>query len=215
MVMTYFAQPPLDRNQVLLFRRTLDESIPEDAFVRILDELIDTCDFLEFERTYHGSRGQPPIPPKVLAKLWLYGLKLRFRSSRQLEYVTKNNLDFMWIAQGHTPDHVTLSKFRKKFDKQIKGLFQQVVGLAMTMGLVRLDQVTLDGTRVKANNSRSETLTADGIAQELDRLTKELERGLQECEVVDKAENTLFGVGVGGLEVPPELATRQARKEEL
>ena len=29
MVMTYFAQPPLDRNQVLLFRRTLDESIPD------------------------------------------------------------------------------------------------------------------------------------------------------------------------------------------
>ena len=215
MAMTYFAQPPLDRNQVLLFRRTLDESIPEDAFVRILDELIDTCDFSEFERTYHGSRGQPPIPPKVLAKLWLYGLKLRFRSSRQLEYVTKNNIDFMWIAQGHTPDHVTLSNFRKKFDKQIKGLFQQVVGLAMTMGLVQLDQVTLDGTRVKANNSRSETLTAEGIAQELDRLTKELEAGLQECEAVDKAEDTLFGVGVGDREVPPELATRQARKKEL
>ena len=215
MVMTYFAQPPVDRNQVLLFRRTLDESIPEDAFVRILDELIDTCDFSEFERTYQGSRGQPPIPPKVLAKLWLYGLKLRFRSSRQLEYVTKNNIDFMWIAQGHTPDHVTLSNFRKKFDKQIKGLFQQVVGLAMTMGLVQLEQVTLDGTRVKANNSRSETLTAEGIAQELDRLTKELEAGLQECEAVDKAEDTLFGVGVGDREVPPELATRQARKKEL
>jgi transposase len=215
MTMTYFAQPPIDRNQVLLFRRTLDESIPEGTYVRALDELIDTCDFSEFERTYHGSRGQPPIPPKVLAKLWLYGLKLRFRSSRQLEYVTKNNIDFMWIAQGPTPDHVTLSNFRKKFDKQIKGLFQQIVGLAMRMGLVQLDQVTLDGTRVKANNSRSETLTADGIAQELDRLTRELEAGLQECEAVDKAEDTLFGVGVGGLEVPPELATRQARKAEL
>lgn len=70
-------------------------------------------------------------------------------------------------------------------------------------------------TRVKANNSRSETLTAEGIAQELDRLTKELQAGLQECEAVDKAEDTLFGVGVSGLKVPPELATRQARKTEL
>jgi transposase len=215
MSLSYFAQPPLDRKQVLLFRRTLDESIPEDAFVRVLDELIDTCDFSEFERTYHGSRGQPPIPPKVLAKLWLYGLRLRFRSGRQLEYVTKNNIDFMWIAHGHTPDHVTLCNFRRKFKKQIKDLFKQVVGLAMRMGLVQLEQVTLDGTRVKANNSRSETLTAEGLAKELDRLTKELAASLEECEVVDKAEDTLFGVGDSGQEVPHELATRPARKKEL
>src|SRR5258707_230963 len=141
--MTYFAQPPINRNQVLLVRPTLDESNPEGTYVRRWVELMGPCVFSELEQTYHGSRGQPPIPPKVLAKLWLYGLKLRFRSSRQLEYVTKNNIDFMWIAQGHTPDHVTLSNFRKKFDKQIKGLFQQVVGLAMRMGLVQLDQVTL------------------------------------------------------------------------
>ena len=215
MAMTYFAQPPMDRTQVLLFRRTLDESISEDALVRILDELVDTCDFSEFERAYHGSRGQPPIPPKVLVKLWLYALKLRFRSSRQIEYVTKNNIDFMWLAQGHRPDHVTFSNFRKKFKKQIHGLFRQVVSLAMTMGLVQLEQVTLDGTRVKANNARSQTLTAEGIAKKLDELTKELAEGLQESEIVDQTEDTLFGEGVSGQEVPAELATRPSRKTEL
>ena len=215
MAMTYFAQPPMDRTQILLFRRTLDESIPENDPVRILDELIDACDFSEFEQTYHGSRGQPPIPPKVLAKLWLYALKMKFRSSRRVEYITRRNIDFMWLAQGHTPDHVTLSNFRKKFAKQIRVLFRQVVRLAMTMGLVHLEQVTLDGTRVKANNSRFNTLTAEGIAKELDRITEELVAGLQECEVVDQTEDALFGAEVSGQEVPPELATRQARKQKL
>jgi transposase len=215
MAMTYFAQPPMDRTQILLIPSTLDESIPDNDPVRILDELVDACDFSEFERTYHGSRGQPPIPPRVLAKIWLYALKMNFRSSRRVEYVTLRNIDFMWLADGHTPDHVTLSNFRKKFGKQIRVLFRQSTLLGVKMGLVRLKQVTLDGTRAKANNSRSNTLTAEGIQKELDRLTKELEVDLQECDVVDKAEDDLFGAENNGQEVPPELATRQARKQEL
>lgn len=215
MAMTYFAQPPMDRTQILLFRPTLDESIPESAPVRVLDELINACDFSEFEQTYHGSRGQPPIPPKVLAKIWLYALKMNFRSSRRVEYVTLCNIDFMWLAEGHTPDHVTLSNFRKKFEKQIRVLFRQIGSLAVKMGLVRLIQVTLDGTRVKANNSRFNTLTAAGIEKELNQLTKELDAGLQECDTVDKAEDDQFGAGNNGLEVPSELATRQVRKQEL
>ena len=215
MAMTYFAQPPMDRKQVLLFRPTLDESIPENALVRVLDELIDTCDFSEFEKTYHGSRGQPPIPPKVLAKLWLYALKRKIRSSRDLEYAATHNIDFMWLGQGHEPDHVTFSNFRKKFGEELNGLFRQVVRLAMTVGLVKLEQVTLDGTRVKANNSRFETLTAEGIAKQLDEVTKELAVALQECELVDKNEDTLFGPGGSGSEVPPELAKLKARKTKL
>jgi transposase len=71
-----------------------------------------------------------------------------------LEYICGHNVDFMWLAEGHRPDHATLAIFRKESGKALKGLFRQVGRLAMAMGLVRLVEVAFDGTRVKANASR-------------------------------------------------------------
>src|SRR5665213_3768448 len=141
MAMTYFDEPPMDRQQTRLFYPTLDDRIGADHPVRILDELIDACDFSEFEQEYHGSRGQPPIPPRILAKAWLYGLGMRFRSSRRLEYAIGHNLDFIWLVQGRSIDHVTLAKFRTKFSKQIQTLFKQLGNFAAHAGLLRLLEV--------------------------------------------------------------------------
>lgn len=214
MAMTYFAQPPMRRDQTQLFYPTLDDLIPTGHAVRILDELVDGCDLSEFERQYHGARGQPPIPPRVLVKAWLYGLSLRIRSSRRLEYAVEHNLDFKWLVQGHTIDHVTLSNFRKKFGKQLRALFRQFGRLALCMGFVRLNEITFDGTRVKANNSRSETLTAAGIEQRLERLDQELQRHLAESSATDAAEDAQFG-GQGAVEMPPELADLRERMKRL
>ena len=160
----HWAPAPRPREQIALFSPTLEEMIGEDHPVRLLDEILRGIDWSPWVTPCGEHRGRPPIHPRILAGIILYGLTHRFRSSRVLEYMCGHNLDFIWLAEGHQPDHTTLSIFRKESREALKDLFRQVGWLAMTMGLVRLGEVAFDGTRVKANANRYETWTDAKIA---------------------------------------------------
>jgi transposase len=196
---------------LVLFATTLDDSIAGDHPIRLLAEILERVDWSEWEAEYHGRIGQPPIHPRILAGLWLYALRRGFRSSRKLEYFTRNNIDFMWLAEGHTPDHSTLSEFRTKFAKALRGLFRQVAHLALTMGFLQLVDVANDGTRVKAQSSRFETWTAERIAKALDELTAAFEKTLAQSQAADEQN----GAGESVETLPKELADLQARREKL
>src|SRR5438094_556042 len=110
----YWAEPKVVREQIVLFAPSLDSMIPDDHEVRLLDETLRTLDWSEWEAHYPRLRGQPPIHPRVLAGLWLYAMMRRIRTSRPVEYACGHNIDFLWLAEGHTPDHSTLAEFFSK-----------------------------------------------------------------------------------------------------
>jgi len=210
MAMTYFADPKLNRHQFTLFSPTLDDMLPDDHAARILDDLVNALDLSEFEKHYHGSRGQPPIPPSVLIKVLLYAMSRRIRSSRMIEYALGYHVDFMWLAQVEQIDHSTLCEFRKNHFAALKSLFRQLGKLALTMGVVRLNEITFDGTRVRANNNRNATLTAAGIEKRLDELAVELGEWAKEIEQNDQAEQSQPKA-----ELPPELRDTKGRQKQL
>ncbi len=212
--MDYWAKPGLDRQQAVLFYPTLDQSISNDHPVRLLDEILRALDWSAWEQEYDGRRGQPPIPPWVMAGVILYGLMRRIRSSRQLEYACTHNIDFLWLAEGRTLDHDTICKFRSKFQEPLKGLFKDVGRLAMRMGLIRLVEVAFDGTRVKANASRLHTWTAERVEAALRELEPQIEKMLHEAEAADGADATWWGEGQPR-DLPAELADAQKREEKL
>jgi transposase len=182
----YWAKAPQSRSQMVLFTTTLDDSIASDHPVRLLAEILERVDWSEWEAEYHGRIGQPPIHPRILAGLWLYALRRGFRSSRKLEYFTRSNIDFMWLAEGHTPDHLTLSDFRMKFAKALRGRFRQMAHIALTMGFLQLVDVANDGTRVKAQSNRFETWTAEtpfALLKHIMGLRQFLLRGLEKVKV--------------------------------
>lgn len=208
--MQYYAKPPLARDQLVLFEHRLEDAVPEDHAARILDEILAALDWSAWEATYHGARGQPPIPPRVLAALVLYGLSAGIRSSRRLEQACQESIPVRWLVEGRTIDHSTVCEFRGRFRRELKDLFAQVCTLAMRMGLVRLGRVGLDGTRVRAHNNRYATLTAEKITQRLAELEAEFETWLAECERQDAAERS-----DAAPPLPPELRRLDARREKL
>jgi transposase len=212
--MDYWAKPGLDRQQAMLFYPTLDQSISDDHPVRFLDEILRALDWSAWEQEYDGRRGQPPIPPWVMADVILYGLMRRIRSSRQLEYACANNIDFMWLAEGRTIDHDTICRFRTEFKEPLKRLFKDIGRLAMTMGLIRLVEVAFDGTRVKANASRLHTWTAERVEAALRELEPQIEKMLNEADAADVADATLWGQGQPR-DLPLELADAKKRREKL
>ncbi len=212
--MSYWAKPPCPREQLVLFATCLDDRIPDDHPVRLLAEILEGVDWSDWEAHYHGSIGQPPIHPRVLAALWLFALRQRIRSSRKVEYMAAHNIDFLWLAEGHTPDHTTLSEFRSRFKVELKGLFRQVANIAIAAGFLRLVDVATDGTRIKANNSRYETWKPETLARALDELTTEFEKLLAESQQRDGADDDGLGEG-GSSQLPPELADLAERREKL
>lgn len=152
--MDYWSKSPEARDQLVLFPTRLDDVIEANHAVRLLDEVLGLLDWSIFELKYDGGHGRPPIPPRVLASVTLYGLMTRIRSSRSLEESLRVRFDFRWLAEGRTIDHTTLSEFRRKHGEALKNLFVQVGLVACTMGLLPLEQLTYDGTRLRANDRR-------------------------------------------------------------
>jgi transposase len=213
--MEYWAKAPRGRDQMVLFSPTLDDMIDAAHPVRLLDEILATCDWSEWEAQYHGRRGQPPIHPRVVASVLLYGLMRGLRSSRQLEYVCAHNIDFLWLAEGRSIDHSTFCDFRTRFRQPLKGLFRQACRIAMTMGLIRLGEVTLDGTRIKANNGRYQTITAGKLEERLRNLDEQLDQMLDEADQADAAAGQGFESGESSRQLPTELVDLQQRRARL
>ena len=132
--MDYWAQAPQSRVQMVLFAERLDEVLAVGHPVRFLDEILSRIDWSVWEAGYDLKRGQPPIHPRVLASVILYGLLTRIRSSRMLEEALSVRLDFRWLAEGRTIDHTTLSTFRKKHPEALKNLFVQIGLVARELG---------------------------------------------------------------------------------
>jgi transposase len=215
----YWAKPRIVREQAVMFAPTLDEVVSVDHEVRLLDEVLRGLDWAEWEAHFPGGRGQPPIHPRVLAGLWLYGMMRRIRTSRPLEYACGHNIDFIWLAEGLVPDHSTLADFFSKFHKEIKSLFKQVCRIAMTMGLIRLGEVAFDGSRVKAANSRYRTLNTLTLQERLKLVDEQIEQMLSEVQRAEAvaAEATAGATSRGELttKLPSELADLQARQAKL
>lgn len=212
--MAHWAAAPLDRNQIVLFSPTLDQSIADDHPVRLLAETLDKLDFAPWEAMYFRLLGQPPIHPRVLAAAILYGLSLGIRSSRKLQDASANRLDFIWLLEGRVPDHATICAFRTRFGQQIKDLFRQVGRVAIELGLVAFNQVMLDGTDIKSNNSRYATNRQASLTRKIQALDQQVERLLAEADVQDKSDAQLLGEATPG-KLPRELRDLRRRQDRL
>jgi transposase len=212
--MSHWAQAPLDRTQIALFSPTLDDSLIGDHPVRLFDEILRSVDFSDWESMYVRVAGQPPIHPRAMASGILYGMSLGIRSSRKLEDACCNRFDFMWLMEGRRPDHATFCKFRTQFGPQLKELFRKIGRIGIEMGLVTLNQVTLDGTDPRANNSRYNTGRRASVEQKLAALDAQIEAAMKQADEQDKADNALFGE-TSPVKLPRELKDLQRRQETL
>lgn len=212
--MNRFASNPINRRQVALFRPTLEESIGLDHPVRLYDEILANCRWASWESQYCLAAGQPPIHPQIMASIILYGLGRGIRSSRVLEYMCCNSMDYIWLAQGHQPDHSTFCKFRNQFDKELKELFRQIAQVAIDMKLASLAIVGLDGSRIRANSSRHSTASEKTIEENLKEIDTQIEKIFAEIDQNDTKGQDLFGQGSPS-KLPAELSDLKSRQERL
>src|SRR6201987_4104531 len=142
----------IDRESGFLMPPSVDEWLPERHLARFIVEVIEGLDVRSMSGSYRGS-GSASYYPKVLLGLLVYGYATGVFSSRKLERATYDSVAFRFIAANDHPDHDTIATFRRRFLKDIEGLFVRVLELAREMGMLKLGTVGLGGTKIHANAS--------------------------------------------------------------
>lgn len=187
-----WARPKCDREQMVLFATRLDDALQQDHMVRVVDQVMDRIDWRPMENLYHQTLGQPPIHPRILSAVILYGLICRIRACRKLEEALHIRIDFRWLAHGMAIDHTTLSEFRRKHPEQLRDLFVQLVMIGKEMGLVTFERIAFDGTRVRAANRQTGSRTPARLRELKAKLQEEFDRLSEKADAEDAEDEEVF-----------------------
>ena len=180
-----------DREQTLLLPDCIEDYIDENNPIRIIDAYINGLDLsaLGFFGAELKGTGRPPYNPKDLLKLYVYGYMNRIRSSRRLETESKRNLEVIWLLGKLSPDHKTISDFRRVNPAGLKKVFQDFVKLCVKLDLYGKELVAIDGSKFKAVNSKSRNFTKDKLEKRLKRLEEKIDEYLAKLDKTDEIED--------------------------
>ena len=179
-----------EQDEGMLFPAHLGDLIGEDHLARAVSEVVDKLDIRAITGTY-SDLGQKAYHPRMMLKLLYYGYASGVRSSRMIAKGIKETIPFMWLAGRRQPDFRTISDFRKNHIDKINGLFVQIVRICCGMGMVKSGHWSIDGTKVKANASKSNWVEREAVEKELERVRAEISEALAEAEAIDAAEDEL------------------------
>jgi len=186
----------------------LGDCLPPDHLARFVVDLIAQLD-LSAIYTRYGTRGGQPYAPEILLALLFYGYATGTFSTRKLERATYETVPFRFIAGNLHPDHDTLATFRKTFLPDLKELFVQVLLLAQAAGVLKLGNISLDGTKIHADASKSKAVSYKHLLALEAHLRAEVEQLFALSERADAGEMPT------GMVVSDEIAIRQARLARL
>jgi len=187
---------------------TIGECLPPDHLAYFIVEKIARLDLSSLYAQYAPVGGEP-FAPEILLGLLVYGYATGVFSSRKIEKGTYETIPFRYIAGGLHPDHDTIANFRKMFLPQVTTLFVQVLVIAQEAGVLTLGNISLDGSKIHADASKSKAVSYGYLPKLEARLRAEVEELLTLAEQVDQADLPV------GLDITAEISFRQDRLVNL
>src|SRR6202045_11827 len=135
----------------------LEALLPADHRARIVWSFVESLDLsalYDAIKSREGEPGRPPPDPAVLMALWLYATIEGVGSARQLERLTQSDLAYRWIAGGVPLNYHGLSDFRVALVWVLDRLLTESVTALIKARVISLEEIVVDGTKVRANASR-------------------------------------------------------------
>ena len=186
-------------------------ALPEDDLVFFLLDAVPQLDLNAFHDHYANEmRGQPPFDVTMMVTLLVYAYCVGVCSSRKIAAACERNLAFRAIVGNTPPDFRTISDFRKIHLSAFRPLFLEVLRLAGMMGLVKLGNLSTDGTKIGANASRHKAMSYGYMNKDIERLEAEIDQLLKQAEQIDAEQDAALGSRRGD-ELPEELKRREDR----
>jgi transposase len=143
----------VNRQQTMLASIYVEELIPADHKARAIWHLVERMDLSRFSeplRTTEGGAGRPAWDPHLLVSLWVYAFSEQITSAREIERVMQWEPGFQWLSGLDAVNHHTLSDFRIEHKAALDELFTQLLAMLESAGVISLEQVMHDGTKIRA-----------------------------------------------------------------
>ena len=203
------------RKRVALLPECVDDYIGQDNPVRIVDVFVDELDLttLGFNGTTPAITGRPSYHPGVMLKIYIYGYLNRVPSSRRLERESQRNVEMMWLTGRLAPDFKTIADFRRDNGPAIRNVCHRFVELCRGLKLLSSDMVAIDGSKLKAVNSRDRNYTAGKIDKRQQQIEESVQRYLDMIETADRTSPTGFDVKT--VRLYEKIAILRQRMREL
>ena len=144
---------PVDRKQMRMVPVDVERLIPEDHEARAIWDFVGSLDLAPYYRdigSIEGDAGRPAYDPCVLVSIWVYAYAKGIGSAREIARRTGYDPAFQWLAAMEIINYHTLSGFRVVHKEYLDQLFVQALGIMSAEGLITLERVMHDGTKVKA-----------------------------------------------------------------
>ena len=193
------------------------EWLPKDHLAYFVLDLVSQLDLSAIEARIEDKdpRGERPYAPGMMLALLLYGYAVGVYSSRRIARATYEDVAFRVLSGDTHPFFTTINLFRLQHREAIGDLFVQVLRLCTKAGLVKLGLIALDGTKIKAAASKHRAMSHERMLEEEARLKAEVDRLLARADETDAREDEEHGIGEDAVDIPAELARREARLEVI
>jgi len=213
---------PYTQAQPSLLPPDLEELIPEDHLVRVVNRVVDGIDIGPLEGKYQGG-GTSSYHPRMMLKVLVYAYSEKVFTSRRIAKGLRENVNFMWLAGGNRPDFRTINRFRGVVMKgEVREVFTGVLELLIEEGYVKLENYFVDGTKVGADANLHKVVWAKKTEKYKARLREKIKVLLDEIERVNEAEQEEYGDedleemgGKGGIDAEKLKAKVAALNERL
>jgi transposase len=178
-----------DPKQSQFFVLQPEKLLEENKLLARIDSFIeDSVDLESFSRKLNNdSGGAPAVDPRLLLKLLFYSYATGVYHSRDMEERTGWDVNYVYICGGQSVDHSTICNFLLDYSEEIKKIFTQVLYVGQNLGVVGMDFVAIDGTKIRANVDKEFTGTVEDFLQKKSHLEGKISERMEQTLQEDKA----------------------------
>lgn len=177
------------QNQTSLFPYSFDHFVDDAHPVRLVNQIIDRIDISDVLSTYAGG-GTSSYHPRMLLKVIIYGYLNNLYSSRKIAKALRENVHFIWLSGQQFPDYRTINYFRgKRLRNNIEAIFKQVVLLLQGEGIITLEEVFTDGTKIESVANRYTFVWKKSIEKYKAKLEEKIQVVLDEINQAINQDN--------------------------
>ena len=170
---------PINRQQMMLRPVEVETLVAEDHEVRAIWEFVGRLDlsrYYEDIEVVEGEAGRSASDPRLLISLWIYACSKGVSSAREISRLSETDPAYQWLTGMEPVNYHTLSDFRVKHKEALDEFFTQILGIMSAEGLISLERVMHDGTKIKACTSSDTFRREERVKAHLEAAREQVEQ---------------------------------------
>lgn len=175
----------IERNQMVFCPMVVEDLLKPDHPARAIWELVgglDLSGFYAHIKAVEGVAGQDAYDPRLLICLWTYAYSEGVSSAREVSRRCDYHPAYQWLTGLQSVNYHSLASFRVQYKEALDGLLAQFLAVMQNQGLIELQRVTQDGTKIQAAASKASLHREKSLRQHLEEAQKRVQEMEQEAD---------------------------------